>query len=137
QVLDVLRGDVLAAGRDDDVLLAIGDRQEAALVDLAHVAGMEPAVAREDGPGRLFVLVVAGEYRLPLDQDLTVVRDRDVDPGERGADRAELEVARAVDVRRGRAFGLPVALENQGVQRVEELGDLLRQRRAARDRAAQ
>ena len=45
-VLDVLRRDVLAAGGDDDVLLAVGDAEEAVGVELADVAGAEPAVAR-------------------------------------------------------------------------------------------
>ena len=43
--LDRLRRDLLAAGRDEQVLLAVGDRQVAVGVDRADVAGVEPAVA--------------------------------------------------------------------------------------------
>src|SRR4029078_5756489 len=52
-VLEVLRGDVLAAGCDEDVLLAVGDRDEPVLVDLGDVAGTEPAVLAEHLAGRL------------------------------------------------------------------------------------
>ena len=43
-VLDVLRRDVLPAGGDEDVLLAVGDAQEAVVVDLPDVAGTQPAI---------------------------------------------------------------------------------------------
>ena len=46
-VLEHGRGDVLAAGGHDDLLLATGDAHEALVVDLADVAGVEPAVALE------------------------------------------------------------------------------------------
>ena len=45
-LLDRLRRDLLAAGRDEQFLLAIGDAQIAALVERADVAGVEPAVRR-------------------------------------------------------------------------------------------
>ena len=86
-VLEVGRGDVLAAGGDDDVLLAAGDLDEAVGVDLADVAGVEPAVD-DRLPGRLLVLVVALEDVRALDQDLAVVGDLDLAAGEGFADRA-------------------------------------------------
>jgi len=43
-VLDLDAVDVLAAS-DDHVLLAIGDEQESVFVDVADVAGVQPAVA--------------------------------------------------------------------------------------------
>ena len=46
QLLDLLRAHVLAAA-DDDVLLAIGDREVAVGVEHADVAGHEPAVGVE------------------------------------------------------------------------------------------
>ena len=45
-VLEHGGGDVLAAGGHQDLLLAAGDPDEALVVDLADVAGVEPAVAR-------------------------------------------------------------------------------------------
>src|SRR5205807_1278307 len=46
RVLEVLRRDVLAARRDDDVLLPVGEGQEALRVELTHVPGAQPAVGR-------------------------------------------------------------------------------------------
>ena len=46
-VLEHRRGDVLAARGHQDLLLAAGDPDEALVVDLADVAGVEPAVAVE------------------------------------------------------------------------------------------
>ena len=46
QLLDLARADVLAAA-DDDVLLAVGDREVAVGVEHADVAGREPAVGVE------------------------------------------------------------------------------------------
>src|SRR5262249_27039079 len=65
--LEVRRGDVLAAGGDDDVLLAAGDREIAIGVELADVAGVEPPVLQRL-TGRLLVLVVALEDVGPPDQ---------------------------------------------------------------------
>jgi len=42
--LDLLGGDVLAAGGDDDLLLAFDDRDETVRADLDEVAGAKPAV---------------------------------------------------------------------------------------------
>ena len=43
--LDPRRRDVLAAGQHDHVLLAVGDPQVSVVVQLADVAGVQPAVA--------------------------------------------------------------------------------------------
>src|SRR5439155_8621620 len=66
-------------------------------------------------------------------QDLTGVCKTELHAGQRRADAAEPEAGRAVYGRRSRALGEAVALEDEDVQRVEELDDLLRQRRTARD----
>ncbi len=58
-VLEVLRRDVLAAGGDDDVLLPVGDRDEAVLVDRRDVARAQPSVRLEHLGRRLGILVVA------------------------------------------------------------------------------
>ena len=59
-VLEHRRRDVLAAGGDDELLLAAGDRQEAVVVELAEVAGVEPAVGVDRlGGGGLVVPVAA------------------------------------------------------------------------------
>jgi hypothetical protein len=45
-------GHVLAAGRDEEVLLAAGDAELAVRGELADVAGEEPAIAEGLGSGR-------------------------------------------------------------------------------------
>ena len=107
------------------------------VVDLGDVAGAEPAVRAEHLSGRLGVLEVALEDRLAADQQLPVLRQLDLDARQRPADRAE--AVGLVRVRRsgGRALGQPVALDQEDVDRVEELGDLGRERRAAGDRQPQ
>ena len=92
RVLEILRRDVLAAGRDDQVLLPVGDLQVAVLVDLADVPGAEPAVVGERGGGRLRILVVAGEDGVAADEDLAVAVEVDLAAVDRPADGAELEV---------------------------------------------
>ena len=54
-VLQHRRRDVLAAGGDDQLLLAAGDPHEAVVVDLADVAGVEPAVRSSASVGRVLV----------------------------------------------------------------------------------
>ena len=73
-VLDLDRGDVLAAG-DDDVLLAVGDR-DVAVLERAAVAGVEP-VAPLRLLGGLGVLPVRGEVVVRLREHLAGVVDHD------------------------------------------------------------
>ena len=134
--LEVGRRDVLAAGGDDDVLFAAGDRDEAVGVDRAEVAGVEPAVD-DRLPGRLVVLVVALEDVGALDQDLAVLGDLDLAAREGFADRADLEVVGRGDRRRGRRLGHPPALEHEHPGGVEEAQDVGADRRRAGDREAQ
>src|SRR3954462_13629221 len=67
-LLDLARVDVVAAA-DDQLLLAVDDEEVAVLVDLAHVAGVEPAV---DDPlvGFLGLVPVALHDVVALDGDL-------------------------------------------------------------------
>ena len=103
-VLEVLRGDVLAAGRDDDVLLAVGDRDEPVRVDLGDVAGVQPAVRVEHLGRRLGILVVAREDGVAADQQLAVLGDPELEPGQRRADRSEAPALGRVRRRRRRAL---------------------------------
>ena len=96
--LDLARGDVLAA-RDDHVLLAVGDEQEAVLVEIADVAGAEP-VAEEALLGLLRIVPIAARDLRSAQADFAfgpgrqyvavVVADLDLDMGERTPRRAEL-----------------------------------------------
>ena len=48
--LDVLGRDVLAVRRDDEILLAAGDPQVAAIVERAEIAGPQPTVVVDEKP---------------------------------------------------------------------------------------
>ena len=58
-LLDLDAVDVLAAA-DDHVLLAVGDEEEALVVEVADVAGVEPAVGVDRLGGGLGLVPVAG-----------------------------------------------------------------------------
>ena len=103
-VLEHGRRDVLAAGGDDELLLAAGDAQEAVVVELADVAGVEPAVARAPRRWPSSLLSVAAEDVAALDQDLAVVGD--ADRARRGAAGRRVPIlmrVRAVDGRARRS----------------------------------
>src|SRR6266511_1232862 len=102
-VLEVRRGDVLAARRDDDVLLAAGD------------------------------LEIAVKDIRPPHQDLAVVGYLYLGAGERLSDRPEPEVLEGRDRRGGRGLGHPPALQDEHSGRVEETQDLGVDRRRAAD----
>ena len=80
-VLEILRRDVLPACGDEDVLQAVGDREETVLVEAADVARAQPAVLRKDLAGRLLFLEVPAEDGVALDQHLAVVRHTQLDAG--------------------------------------------------------
>src|SRR5262249_41979093 len=111
RVLPVGRSDVLATRRDDDVLLATGDEQVAVLVDLAEVAGVQPAVDHRL-LGRVVVLVIAPEDVRALDQYLAVLGDLDFAARHRPADRTDLVVLDRRDRGGSRGLGHAVALHH-------------------------
>ena len=57
-------------------------RRKPSVVELADVAGAEPAVLGERRRGRVGVLVVAGEDGVAADQDLAVVGEPDLGAGD-------------------------------------------------------
>src|SRR5699024_6439030 len=108
-VLDRARGDVLAAGGDDDLLGATGDRQVPVGVERAKVSGGEPAVADGLGGG-LLVVPVAVEDQLSGQFHLAVGGDPDAGAGHGSADGADALAAGSVDGGGGGALGEAVAL---------------------------
>src|SRR4051812_36480259 len=96
-LLDVRRRDVLAARRDDDLLGAAGDRDEAVVVDRGQVAGLEP-LAVERVLRLVLEVVVALEHVRALDEQLGaplvvgVVRELRLGALDGLADGPELEV---------------------------------------------
>jgi hypothetical protein len=76
RLLHFPRIDVLAAG-DDHVLLAIGDEDEAMVIEDAKIAGVKPTLAQHAG-GRRAVVPVPGHRPRPADDDLADLAFGDV-----------------------------------------------------------
>ena len=134
--LDQRRGDVLAAGGLEEVLLAVGDLEEAALVELADVTGVQPAVGVHGLGGLLGLVVVALHDAGAAQQHLAVLGDPRLGAGQRPADRADRVAGRAVDERRGAGLGEAVALEDGQADRVEPVRDVLVERGGPGDEEA-
>src|SRR4029077_1145784 len=136
QVLDLLRRDVLPARGLDEVLLPVGDAEEALRVELADVASVEPAAGIPALGRRLRAAVVAERDVRAARQYFAVLRDADLAAVQRQPDRSELEAVGPVAGEARGGLGETVAFEDENADRVEELRDLARQRRATRDHEA-
>ena len=134
--LDDRRRDVLAAARLEQVLLAVGDPQEAPVVDLADVPGVQPALGVERLGGRVGVVVVALHDSGTTQQHLAVLGDADLGARQRPADRAVAVGLGAVDEGCRARLGEPVALGDLHAHGVEPARDVLVQRRRAGDEEA-
>src|SRR5215216_349210 len=143
-LFDLARVHVVAAA-DDHLLLAVDDEEVAVLVDLAHVAGAEPAILVEDLVRGVVPVPVALHDIVAADGDLAdgvraldivavVVDELHLDALDRGADRTGLALAVGV-VEGGDRRGLrqAVALEHLAAEGLLEAPHHLdRHRRAAR-----
>src|SRR4029077_8485210 len=98
------RRDVLSARGLEQILLPVGDLQEAVFIKLADVAGFQPTVDQRL-PGRLRILEITLEDVVALDKDLAVGCDSDLDPGQGNPNRAKSRLARAIEGRRRGGLG--------------------------------
>ena len=135
-VFDLGGRDVLAAGRDHDVALAVAEPQRAIGVQRADVAGVEPAVPQR--LGRLFgPVAVARKYARPADQDFAIRRDAQLGAAHRAANAVQRNRPGRVDRCHAGAFGLPVHLDHVDAEPEVPTDHLRRYRRgAAADQAA-
>ena len=124
-------GDVLAAGGDDDVLLAAGYRKPAVLIERAEVAGLEPAVGGERFGGLLGEIVIAAEHVRAAHLHLAVVRDAHRRAGGGLADRADLVVVHACHRKRRRGLRHTVSLDHRQADAGEEVRQIGAQRSPA------
>ena len=132
-VLEHGRGDVLAARGHEDLLLAAGDPQEAVVVELAEVAGVEPAVARSPRAVAVVVVPVAAQHVAAA--DAAPRRRRRSGPSTPGSGRPTVPIRDRVGVvhgGRGGRLGQAVALEDGDADAAEEVAEP--RRRAARRR---
>ena len=131
--LEVGGADVLAAGRDDQLLLAVDDAQVAVVVELADVAGVQPAVGVERLGGLLRVVEVADEDVAAAADHLAVVAELHIATRDCGADGAGLDAARCPR-HRPRRLGHAVDLRQRHADGAVPLEQLPGDRRRAGDR---
>lgn len=136
RLLDHRGDDVLAVGGDEHLLDAALDVKIAVLVDVALVAGVEPAILVDRLAGGLLAVVAPHQGAAPH-QNLVVVAQLDLDAAERQAHRADLVAAARVDADGGRDLGQAVALQDLDPDGLEELDHFRVDGRAAADDAAQ
>ena len=130
--LDVFRKDVEPFGRDDHFFLAAADEEPARRVELADVAGVEPAVF-ERRARRFGCAVIAGRHVLAAHENLAVGRDLDVDAADRFADRSLARRERMVQRHDRRGLGEPVALDDDKAEPAPERLERRLERRGADD----
>ena len=82
RLLDVFRKDVEPFRRDDHLLLAAADAQLAGAVDLADIAGVEPAIPKRRA-GLFRRVEIAARHVLAAHENLAVVGNPDFDAGDR------------------------------------------------------
>ena len=116
--LDPLRRDIVALVVDDQVLLAVGDDDPALVVEMADVAGREPAVTKH--PRRFFgVAPIAVHHILAADHDLAILGDPHLGILRWRPDRLQPDARAwpiAADQRPG--LGLAIALEEGDPERL-------------------
>ena len=130
-LLDVGGRNVLAAGSDEDVLLAIDDLEKAVVREAAHVAGLEPAIVGEGFFRGRGILVVAAEDARAAREDLAVLGELELDRREHLSDGVEAKRIGAIERERGRRLGEAVPLDDERSRFPEELLHLALQPRAA------
>ena len=129
-VLDVVRDVALALRGVHHLRQAAEHDQVAVGLDIAGVAGVQPAVG-ERLARRLVLLVVAVEDALRAHQDLAAVADPHLDAGERPADRVQPHLVRVLHRVEGAALGLAVELAQLDAERAVEDEGVLADRLAA------
>jgi len=108
--LDALRGDVVAAAADDNIFLAIGDPNEAIVVDLTDVAGVDPAIAQGLGGG-IGIVPVPVHRQLAANQYFAVVGYFYIDTWKRTANGSYADIVDGAATDNGCGFGLSIALQ--------------------------
>src|SRR5262249_12461908 len=125
------RGDILAAGRDDQFLLPARDAQEAFVVERADVTGVQPAVGVEHLGGRIRVAPVTAEYPGSGPQDLAVLSDPEARAWNGQANCSYFVTTRQVHYRGRRRLGEAIALKHGDAGAAEEVTEPFAERRAA------
>ena len=131
QPFDDRWGDVLARRGDEQVLLAIGDREVPVLVDCPDVTGVKPPVDDDLG-GRLGILPVPGHHVRPTSQNFTILGNTHLDTGNRKSNGAVTAGFGVIESDHRRCFGQSVTFEDRQTGPVESVADMPGQRSATR-----
>ena len=137
RVFEVLRGHILAARSDDDVLLPVRDAQVPVAVQFPDVSRVEPPFRFDGFRGRFWTAGVTLHDAAAADENLAVRADLELHSGNGRSHRADLVPGGAVHAGGGAGFGQTEAFQDLYARQVEEVGDLPGQGRAARDEPAQ
>ena len=143
--LDLFGIDVLAVAEDDDVFLATGDKQIAAGVEIAEIAGMQPAIF-EYGGGGVRPVPVALHHDRALDGNFAdggsaIFAGLGIDnlsfhAGQRRSDGTDDVVMGQCGEGCAGGFGQTVGLQDVDAEGVEVVSDLRIEARAAGDQVA-
>src|SRR5712672_3411788 len=135
-VFNGLRRDEFASSGLDEIFLAVGDEEVVVGVQVADVAGVEPAFGVNRFAGCVLIFVVALHHAGALGENFTVVGDANQHVGD-GAAGAAAAILRIVGSENGRSFGEAIALVNGNSYGPEEFGEVFGKRSAARKDHAQ
>ena len=115
------RGNVLAAGGDDNILLASGNRNTAFIVDRRQIAGAQPAIFGEHFSGFLRQIVVSHEHVRALHLQFAIFGNANRRARGRLANGADHIVCHAVRGERCCGLRHAVALDHRQSNAVEEV----------------
>ena len=123
-VLDEFGREQRAVVQLPDILGAIDDPEMPALIEVARVTGMHPAVDGLGVVGRLRVLEILLEHARAAVEHLARIGDLELDLGDRLADRVGEDLAVGMDGDEHRGLGLAVELLHVDAKRAVEVEDL-------------
>src|SRR5205814_5216231 len=95
-IFNELRSDVLAAGRDDEILLAICNLEETIRIEFTDIAGVVPPSCESFGRFRLHV-VITGHNIGPANENLAVIGNADFLPSNDRSNSSEAHSAGPVE----------------------------------------
>ncbi|GBD42535.1 hypothetical protein HRbin39_01929 [bacterium HR39] len=130
--LHLLGRDVVAAGIDDDVLLAVGDAQISVRIQHAHITRVQPAALQRLGGGDRIPEIALHDVGA-AHEDLAVPGDPHLHPLERRPHRLDAAGTGRIAGDHRRGLGHAVALQHRQAQGHEEHAHLVGERCAARD----
>ena len=135
-IFDGLRRDKFAGGSFEQIFFAIGDEEIVIFVEIADVAGFEPAIRGEDFARRFRILVIALHDAGAFGENFAVIGDADLHVGD-GAAGTTHAIVWVIVGEDGRSFCEAVTLIDGNTDGPEKFSECLRKRRAAGENQAQ